>query len=521
MLVIHQPMCVRKYSYPPGQRKHRVPHSARIHGSFKEFLRRTDRGTIVLIDEEMIPILLEDSATARVSTLNDWANLKYVPNKAFILVPFLKDRELAALLGDATLADKMPLFVVGRDRVVAGDAALGGSELRLKGVAGVTWTVAGSAVVEIKSASEFWTLGLGLPQGAQVSIWQNDVLEEMAESKPEGIALYRLDDPLRTKPSTPVRWKSLDERIPILERLPYTKLGHLKNKVCEFLATNRTAFLGVCSKVMEALIEEASVIELEHEKPVREYLGTSKASIEVRSRIDEIAAWDRQDPILIIGESGTGKELVAEAIHKRGSRADGPFIAVNAAAIPQELLESELFGTRPGAYNGADFRLGMFIAARGGTIFLDEIAELHPKHQAKLLRVVENGEVSPVGSDETLVSDARIICATNERLTDSGVRKSLGFRSDLYFRISSQLIRTPSLRDNLEDLDVIAASKWHERHPASPGLPEDIRQTLHSLLLEGNVRELNTLIEDLADGGPVPSMARLRQILINRGTAFR
>jgi two-component system, NtrC family, response regulator HydG len=210
--------------------------------------------------------------------------------------------------------------------------------------------------------------------------------------------------------------------------------------------------------------------------------------------------------VLITGESGTGKEVVARALHAGSSRAAGPFIALNCSALPADLIESELYGHMQGAFTGADRdREGLFAAADGGTLLLDEVGELAPAAQAKLLRALEERVITPVGSTQVRPVDVRVVAAANrplERLVDEG-----RFRSDLLYRLSVVQLQLPPLRERLEDVPALAAhfsAHFAERHgrPALP-LTEAARRALLTHEWPGNVRELRNAIERavlLADG---------------------
>ena len=205
--------------------------------------------------------------------------------------------------------------------------------------------------------------------------------------------------------------------------------------------------------------------------------------------------------VLITGESGTGKELVAAALHKLSARALGRFVPVHCGAIPEELLESEMFGHERGAFTGAVVsRVGRFKLADGGTIFLDEIGEMSPKLQVKLLRVLENGRFEPVGSVGTQQVDVRIIAATNRTLDEAVAAKA--FREDLFYRLRVVPIKLPPLRKRTEDIPLLAnyfLSHYWERHrPDSehpPKLTEAAMDFLRARPWRGNVRELQNVIE--------------------------
>ncbi len=204
--------------------------------------------------------------------------------------------------------------------------------------------------------------------------------------------------------------------------------------------------------------------------------------------------------VMITGESGTGKELVARALHDFGKRRDGPFVAINMAAIPRELIESELFGHEKGAFTGADARkMGRFEQAQGGTVFLDEIGDMPPEAQTRLLRVLQEGEYTPVGGRSPISTDVRIIAATNKDLRQL-IHRGL-FREDLYYRLNVVPVRLPPLRERLEDIPDLARHFLERAH--NEGLP---LKSLDARALErlarhrwpGNVRELENLMRRLA-----------------------
>jgi two-component system nitrogen regulation response regulator GlnG len=202
--------------------------------------------------------------------------------------------------------------------------------------------------------------------------------------------------------------------------------------------------------------------------------------------------------VLITGESGTGKELVARAIHQAGARTEGPFVAVNAAAIPRELLESELFGHERGAFTGAiESRAGRFREARGGTLFLDEIGDMPIELQAKLLRVLQSGEVTSVGGRKPEHVDVRIIAATHRDL-DAAVRDGR-FREDLLYRLRVVPIEIPPLRERGEDVSALAqhfVARYSEEFGTGPRvLAPDALERLLAHAWPGNVRELENAIK--------------------------
>lgn len=206
-------------------------------------------------------------------------------------------------------------------------------------------------------------------------------------------------------------------------------------------------------------------------------------------------------PVLIDGESGTGKELMAKVIHANGSRADKPYISVNCGAIPDNLLESELFGHKKGAFTGASSdRKGKFESAHTGTIFLDEIGELPLSGQVKLLRVLQSREIQRVGSDETIVVDTRIVAATNKnlrRLSEEGK-----FREDLFYRLGVIHLTLPPLRQRTDEIPLLLAYFGDEAAEALKRRPMKMTPRLRDFLLKypypGNIRELRNLIYRLS-----------------------
>ena len=247
----------------------------------------------------------------------------------------------------------------------------------------------------------------------------------------------------------------------------------------------------------------------------RAIVGESAAMREVRGIIEHVAPTDAR--VLITGESGTGKELVAAELHRLSRRAHAPFVRVNSAAIPRELVESEMFGHERGAFTGAtDRRRGKFELADGGTLFLDEVADLGGAAQAKLLRAIESGEIEPVGAQHAAKVDVRIIAATNRDLTDA-IRVG-EFRQDLFYRLNVVPIHVPPLRDRLEDVPALV-DHFREWHRVRQGLrlgelSQAALERMQAYRWPGNVRELANLCERLAILSPgrplgVDDVARL------------
>jgi two-component system nitrogen regulation response regulator NtrX len=232
-----------------------------------------------------------------------------------------------------------------------------------------------------------------------------------------------------------------------------------------------------------------------------EMVGASAALRRVRDLVAQVAPGDTR--VLITGESGTGKELVAAAIHRASSRAAGPFVAVNSAAIPRELVESEMFGHERGAFTGAsERRMGRFELADHGTLFLDEMGDLNLEAQAKLLRVLETGEVQRLGAERTTRVDVRVIAATNRRLDEAVAKGQV--REDLYFRLNVFPIHLPPLRERLEDLPALVRHFAARLRPQNPvAFTPDAVAALAGYRWPGNLRELMNVVERLtilADG---------------------
>ncbi|CAA7601605.1 Two component system, signal transduction response regulator [Acididesulfobacillus acetoxydans] len=226
------------------------------------------------------------------------------------------------------------------------------------------------------------------------------------------------------------------------------------------------------------------------------FIGASAAMQEVFKIIGRVSASDSS--VLIQGESGTGKELVARTIHAYSSRKHGPFVTVNCGAVPEGLLESEFFGHEKGSFTGALSRkIGKFEFADGGTIFLDEIGEMSPQLQVKLLRVLQEREFERVGGNERVAVNVRVLAATNQSLKEGVARKT--FRSDLFYRLNVVSIVMPPLRERKEDIPLLAAY-FRDRYCAKLGrppksLPEPVIRVLETYDWPGNVRELENSIE--------------------------
>jgi len=228
-------------------------------------------------------------------------------------------------------------------------------------------------------------------------------------------------------------------------------------------------------------------------------IGNSPIMQQLYAQLEKVAPTNGR--VLITGESGTGKELVARAVHRLSQRADAPFIKVNCAAIPAELIESELFGYERGAFTGAQSRRkGMFELASGGTLFLDEIGDMSANAQAKVLRALQSGEISRVGGEKAIAVDVRVLAATNKDL-EAEVSEGR-FREDLFFRLNVVPLQSPPLRERRDDIPALAKAFLREfckenglrEKPVEP----DVLEALKSRGWPGNVRELKNVVERMA-----------------------
>jgi two-component system nitrogen regulation response regulator GlnG len=250
------------------------------------------------------------------------------------------------------------------------------------------------------------------------------------------------------------------------------------------------------TRALEREVHELRQAVDQHTARSEQLVGKSPAILEIFKTIGRVAA--RDISVLITGDSGTGKELVARAIHTASERAQHPFVAVNTAAIPRELLESELFGHERGAFTGAvAAREGRFREASGGTLFLDEIGDMPVDLQAKLLRVLQNGEVTPVGGNRAVAVDVRIVAATHRDLDVALAEGS--FREDLLYRLRVVPIQIPKLADRGEDIRMLAehfVSRYAEElSDGNPFLAEETIEFLAEYQWPGNVRELENAIK--------------------------
>lgn len=258
------------------------------------------------------------------------------------------------------------------------------------------------------------------------------------------------------------------------------------------------------SNVLQRVAEKRSMInqkialevQLKSVQGTTDLVGSTAAMQRVKKLIERIAP--TESSVLILGETGTGKELVARRVHDLSNRANQPFVAVNCGALPENLVESELFGHRKGAFTGADApRKGLIEVANGGTLFLDELGELDKSMQVKLLRFLESGEVRRVGENEAFNVDVRIVCATNRDLQE--MVEEGKFREDLFFRVNTFEIHLPALRERKEDIPELAAALI-ARHLKRRTIPDDflspeVIEVLKNHHWSGNVRELANALE--------------------------
>jgi len=273
--------------------------------------------------------------------------------------------------------------------------------------------------------------------------------------------------------------------------------------------------LGVLRKLVGSAIKLRTAPEEKTADFAPRLLGHTPAMEQLREMIVRVAR--SQAPVHICGESGTGKELAARMIHESGARRDGPFVAVNCGAIPAELMESELFGHKRGSFTGAVAdKKGLVQSAEGGTLFLDEVADLPLHMQVKLLRVVQEKAVRPIGESREESVDVRILSATHKNLADL-VAQGL-FREDLFYRINVIELRVPALRERGGDIPEIAEAILtrlaRRMNAAAPKLSAEALQTLQAYPFPGNVRELENALERAltltGDGTITPEHIRLR-----------
>jgi len=240
------------------------------------------------------------------------------------------------------------------------------------------------------------------------------------------------------------------------------------------------------------IVESALKLSPKEPEGQSRLLGDSEPMNQLRDMIDRVAR--SQAPVHISGESGTGKELVARLVHDSGPRKDGPFVPVNCGAIPAELMESEFFGHRKGSFTGAiSDKTGLVQSADGGTLFLDEIADLPLSMQVKLLRVIQEQSVRPVGASQEVTVNVRFLSATHKQLSDMVARGE--FREDLFYRINVIELAVPSLKDRGDDVLLLAAHILQRLGKSADMLDAEARTAILNYAFPGNVRELENMLE--------------------------
>jgi DNA-binding NtrC family response regulator len=356
-------------------------------------------------------------------------------------------------------------------------------------------------VVTANSAERAWEL----VRGQKPDLVLADV--EMPTGRPSGLELLR-------------NVKGFNESIPVImitgEKTMDYAVTALRDRAYDFI---RKPFKvdELINRVNNGLLQQKAIHAIEENAELKTQLrerfrfdsivGKSQRMEAVFRMIERVANTD--STVLVLGESGTGKELVAKALHYNSRRAAYPFVAVNCAALPEHLLESELFGHRKGAFTGAAFdKVGLFQHAEGGTIFLDEVGSMALGLQSKLLRFLQDKEVRRVGDTEMIPVDVRVVAATNEPL--QARLKDKSFREDLYYRISVIPIQLPPLRDRVDDIPLLIAhfveSLSQRMGRPVPHVPEEVLEVLRVYKWPGNVRELLNAIERacaLCDNGSI------------------
>ena len=318
------------------------------------------------------------------------------------------------------------------------------------------------------------------------------------------IADYQLPDGTGTSLTATLRERHLDTPLILITAHGSTEVGAhaVKRGIFDYITKplNLTELEVTCNRALKLKALERTLLDLRsHDDDHRGFHGFVGQSVKMRELyelIEKVA--DTTSNVLIIGESGTGKELVARAIHERGRRAPGPFVAVNCSAIPAELLESELFGYKRGAFTGAiDDRVGLFEEANGGTLFLDEIGDMPPLLQAKLLRVLQERVIKRLGENVNRSVDVRIVAATHRDLKAAVLQRD--FREDLYFRLCVIKLTTPPLRDRREDIPLIATYFLRKfaiaNEKSISGFTREAMSALMASGWPGNVRELENTVE--------------------------
>ena len=299
--------------------------------------------------------------------------------------------------------------------------------------------------------------------------------------------------------------------------LDATSIGAYDYLVKPFTIEAITQISSVISEQLNTRTKKGGKSDVKHDKAGYEsdlqLIGKSPKLVDCLKMVGRVAATPL--PVLITGESGTGKEVVARAIHRRSQRSTGPFITVNCGAVPNELIESELFGHVRGAFTGADReRMGLWEAATGGTLLLDEITETSPLFQVKILRSLQEGEIRRVGSNRTIKVDVRVIAATNRDI-EAEVRENR-FRQDLMYRLNAVTIELPPLRDRVADVSLLAdhfAKQIHHSNFGAVRFSDEATAMMKAYGWPGNIRELENAVlhaVSLCDGIVYPEHLPVR-----------
>lgn len=302
----------------------------------------------------------------------------------------------------------------------------------------------------------------------------------------------------------------------------FDKLSHIRI-ILLVDAYSRSQWASVATRI-HALELEARFLPIEERTRFHGLVGKSPAMRELYMRIESVGR--ARAIALVEGETGTGKELVARAVHECGPLPAAPFVPLNCAALPKELIESELFGYKRGAFSGANTEyLGLFRAADGGTLFLDEITEMNPDTQSKLLRAIQERRVRPVGASSEIPVDVRVIASTN-RNPEQAVQERQ-FREDLYYRLQATVLRVPRLQDRSNDVPLLAEhfinlfNEKQIRPDQVDGIEDDALRAMGNYTWPGNVRELSNAIESAFIFGKSPTIRREDLPLVIGGSPER
>ncbi|AHF97304.1 transcriptional regulator [Desulfurella acetivorans A63] len=344
-------------------------------------------------------------------------------------------------------------------------------------------------------------VGIYLADGKGVTLWVNKVFEEISLIKKEEVVGKTLRELVDAK------FFSNSATLSVISNKKPTIVSFNTKTGKKLLSQGKPVFdnRGNLKYVVNTIYDISNIFLTPEEENINKNLASDYnivAQSEKMLKIVNIAvkASNVDSPVLICGETGVGKELVAKLIHYAGSRKNFPFVAVNCAAIPESLLESELFGYEPGSFTGSNKKgkKGIFEIAHNGTVFLDEIADMPMFSQAKLLRFLEDNQFLKLGSTKPTKVDVRIIAATNV-----DIKKAIEegrFRKDLYYRLSTIYINIPPLRERLEDVNILTKfflNNLNETYKTRKIIMPDVIDAIKTQNLEGNVRELKNIIEKL------------------------